>query len=531
MIASSAPCAGRRRGSWLAGGWSSGFTIVACLALAKVVLHLASDGAFVDLGWSYFVDELYYLACSRHLAWGFVDLPPLMPAITAVTVALFGDSVVASRLPVTIAGGALVLLAGALAREMGGDRFAQGLAALATLCAPILLAVGSFNSMNGFEPVLWAGCAWVLVRLANGGKPGWWLLFGILAGLSLLNKHTALLYGFAALVGLILTAQRRALRERWFWLAGLCAFAIFLPNLIWMMQHRFPHLEVLANIRADGRDVELSALEFLAQQVVMAGPVGFILALAALAALMRRGAASRYRHLGIAFLCLIGVLATIGGRVYYSLSAWVPMFCLGAVAIETWLRPRRLAGLGRAALLVATAVCGIALAPQYIPVLPPASQARLLEAGGFGPPQLENHASGRLPQLLADRLAWRPIAEAVAEIYQSLPPEEQERAAIFGQGYGEAGAILAYADEMRLPLPLSGHLSYWLWGYGDHRGDEVWIVIGDDDRLADLFASVEFGGYVEQHPLAMPRWIVSIWVCRGLRLPLAQLWPEVKNYH
>ncbi len=512
--------------------WRGGPAVVALLALAKIFVHLTSNGAFGGFGWEYFVDELYYLDCARHLAWGYADLPPLMPAVTALAVALFGSTPFATRLAVTLAGGLLVLVAGLMAKDMGGARFAQVLAALATLSAPVLLAASSFNSMNGFEPLWWAGCAWILIRIANGGSPRWWLVFGLLAGLSLLTKHTALLYGVAALAGLLATAERRALRQGWFWLASAVALGLFAPNLIWMIRHGFPHLEVLANVRADGRDISLSAWTFLWQQVSMVGPAGAALAAIGVVATIGQERCKPYRQLGVAFVVVVGALAVLGGRVYYTLSAWVPMLCAGAVGLESWLgKSRRGSRTIRAATLAATALGGLVLAPAMMPVLRPEAQASYLRRTGLVPPQLEQHAQSALPQLLADRLAWRPIADAVARVVAALPPEEAARVAVFGQGYGEAGAVNAYARELDLPPAVSGHLSYWYWGYAPYRGDEVWVVVGDDDRLVDLFDSVELGAVVDQPALAMPRWTLPIWVCRGLRVPLEQLWPETRNFH
>ena len=235
--------------------------IVGSLAAVKLVVHLYAGGHY-----GYFVDELYYLACADHLDWGYVDQPPLIALIAKLVRWLIGDSLPAIRLLPALAGATEVLLTGWIARELGGGRFAQGFAALTALVAPGLLAVNGFMSMNSFEPLFWLGCAYVLIRIIKTGDDKLWLWFGVLAGVGLENKHSMLIFGFALSAGLLLTAQRRLLRSPWFWTAGFIAFLIFLPNLLWNVQHHFPFLEIQANIRRSGRDVALTPPAFFAQE-------------------------------------------------------------------------------------------------------------------------------------------------------------------------------------------------------------------------------------------------------------------------
>jgi len=236
------------------GGGASARTAVWSLAGAKVLLHLATAGLY-----GFFIDELYFLACGQRLAWGYVDFPPLTAFQAWSARALFGDSAYAIRLFPALAGGALVLLAASLARELGGGRFAQSLAALSVLMAPVYLAFCSYLSMNSIEPLVWMGCAWLVVRLIKTGDTRLWLWFGLVAGLGLLNKHTVAIFCAALLAGLFFT-DRKLMANRRFFLGGLIAFVVFLPNLVWMARHHFPHLELLANIRRDGRDIVGSLL-------------------------------------------------------------------------------------------------------------------------------------------------------------------------------------------------------------------------------------------------------------------------------
>src|SRR5215212_956567 len=271
-------------------------SIVRILAAVKLAFHMATASLY-----GFFIDELYFLACGQHLAWGYVDMPPLTPFQAWLTRHLFGDSPYSIRLFPALAGAALVLVAAAIVRELGGGRFAQILAALVVLFAPGYLAFCSYLSMNSIEPLIWSGCALVVIRIINRDDPRLWPWFGLLAGIGLLNKHTMLVFGFALVVGLLLTADRRLMFNRWFVLAGAIAFLIFLPNLLWEIRHHFPHLEQLANIRRNHRDVQMNPIVFLLWDVLLANPAAAPIWIAGLVSLLR-GSLKRYRPIGLAWI-------------------------------------------------------------------------------------------------------------------------------------------------------------------------------------------------------------------------------------
>ncbi len=507
---------------------AGGLGIALGLGAVKVALHLVSATAF---GYGYFVDELYYLATAEHLAWGYVDLPPLLPALTALLSATLGDSLVVLRLVPALAGAALMVLTAWLAGRLGGGRLAQGFAALAVLVAPVRLAIDSLYSMNSIEPLIWTGCAAIVVYVLQGGDRRWWLGFGTLAGIGLLNKHSMAFFGVAVVVGLLATPEgRRTLRERWIWLGGLVAFAIFLPNLIWMASHGFPHFEMLANIRANGRNVALGPLEILAQQVLAHHPLALPLWLGGLGWLLFGREGRRYRVLGIAFLAVIAQMLVTDGRIYYPAPAYPMLFAAGGVAFEGWLARRRSASVRRwvpAAYAAALLVSGAVLAPLFVPLLPPETHVRYAGALGFDQPRIETHELGPLPQIHADRFGWPEMAREVARIYHGLPPKDRARAAIFGQNYGQAGAIDLFGPELGLPKALSGHLSYHDWGLRGATG-EVLIVMDDDrETLERYFEEVEHGGRVE-HPYSMPYQHFDVWVCRRPKVDFAEVWPRLR---
>jgi len=497
--------------------------VVAYVAAATLAFRLATAGVY-----GVFVDELYFFACGEHLAWGYVDMPPLTALQACLARALFGDSMVAIRLLPALEGACLVLLVGALTRRLGGGRFAQGLAALATALAPGMMAFYSILSMNAVEPLVWTGMAYTLVRVIQG-KPRWWVAFGAVAGLGLENKGTVLVFGFALIVALVALPERRLMANRWFLLGGLVAFLIFLPNLVWMIQHHFPHLEQLANIRRNQRNVELSLLAFVGQQFLFMNPLAAPVWVGGLAWLLASRPARSYRALGLAYLVSLGVLIVGHGRMYYLGAAYPMLIAAGGVALERWLGRPRLAWL-RPAYAAVVALSGAMLAPMFTPVLPPEALIRYSRAIGMGMPQLEHRRTSALPQFFADRFGWPEIAETVARVYHSLPPEERAKAAIFAQDYGEAGAIDFYGPRLGLPKAIAGHLSYWYWGPRGYTGEVVIVLRDTRESLERWFESVQEAAVVS-HPYSMRSQNFTIYVCRKPKgWTFEEIWPRLKSW-
>jgi len=500
--------------------------LILCLSACKLLVHL-----YAGRHYGYFVDELYYLACSRHLSWGYVDQPPLIALITWIARSLFGDSLPAIRFLPAVAGMGEVALTGLIARELGGKRFAQGLAALAALVAPGILAADNLLSMNAFEPLFWMGCAWLLIRVVKTGNPKFWIWFGILAGFGLENKYSMLILGAGMVLGLLLTPQRRVLASPWLWLAGAIAFLIFLPNLLWNIQHHFPFLELQANIRRSGRDVPLTPLAFFGQEILAMHPLTLPLWLAGLWFYLFSTLGRPFRALGWGWVFTAAVIVTLSPRVYYLFPAFPILFAAGAVMWEGWLdrleRPQPLwRKLAWPALLVIT---GAIFAPIAIPVLPPETYIRYSKALHLAPPAIETHRLGPLPQIFADQFGWEEMAATVARVYNNLPLEVRPQTAIFGQNYGQTGAIDLFGPKYGLPPAISGHQSYFLWGPHDYTGESMIVMADRQERLEQLFTSVQKVASV-YHPYSMPYEHFDVFYCRGLKWPLKEIWPQVKRW-
>ena len=269
--------------------------LLLALAGLKLLIHLALSNRY-----GYFRDELYFLDCGRHLAWGYVDHAPFIGLLARIALLLGGALPVLRGLS-AVAGAASVFLTGALCWRLGGARFAQGLAALLVLAMPVRLAIDSIFSMNSWEPPVWLGAAYVTVRLLQTGRPRLWLLLGALLGAGLMNKHSTVFFAVALAAGIALSPLRAALRTRWPWLGALVALAIFAPNLTWQAVHGFPTLEDLRNVARTGKNIVYGPLAFAGQQILMAHPLLAPFWLAGLAWFFT-GARRRYRCLGLTFV-------------------------------------------------------------------------------------------------------------------------------------------------------------------------------------------------------------------------------------
>jgi hypothetical protein len=503
---------------WL-GGWP-----IAALAAAPLLIWLVATGQD-----HYFRDELYYLAASRHLAFGYVDFPPLTAVLVALNRALFGDSLLALRLFPALAAGAAVLMAALLAGALGGGRFAQTLAGLATLVAPNDLAEGALFSMDVFDRVWWVSAAYVLVRILRGGSPRLWLLFGLLAGLGLQTKVTMLYFGFALLVGLLLTPARRHLRTRWFWLGGALAGLIFLPYVLWQIPNGWPTLEFWAHY--GGKVQPESPLGFLVQQVVTMHPLTLPLWLAGLGFFFFAAAGKPFRPLGWAFATLWVIFTLQNAKSYFLAPAYPMLYAGGAVLAERlarrpawgWLRPTALAGLG---------VGGLLLLPAAVPILSPESYVRLTApfGGAEAGPKQERQQLGALPQHFADRQGWVEMVATVAGAYARLSPAERAVACIYMTNYGRAGAIDFYGPRYGLPPAISGHNSYYLWGPRGCSGEVVLTTGGKPEELGAFFARVEQVATVTCAYCMPYENNLPVYVLRGARQPVSEVWATTKSF-
>jgi hypothetical protein len=495
--------------------------VLPALALGTVALHLLFAG-----GYGYFRDELYFIACGQRLGWGYVDQPPFIAVVARLAAMLFGESLVGMRTPPALAAGGLVALTGWLAHRLGGGTFAIVLSGLAVGLAPVNLAFGHLLTMNAFEPLFWMGCAALLVEMVRTDKRQLWLGVGALVGLGVLNKHSMAFFAVCLALGLLLTPQRRLMASRWLALGAVLALALVLPHVLWQFQHDWPMLELLRNGQLH-KNAPFALGEFLSGQLLLLHPLFFPLWLTGLGALLLSRAGRPYRALGLGYVLLLGLYILLKAKAYYLGPAYPMLLAAGAAVLERAIRR----ALPRAVVLAAVVAGGAALMPTVIPVL---SQERFIAYQrmlGLEAPRTERHRMGVLPQHFADQHGWRELVAAVAEVYRRLSPEEQARTVIFAQNYGEAGAIDWLGRAYGLPPARSGHNQYFLWGPGDMEPQVLLIIGGDAEDHAQACSQLEMAARLPPNPYVMPyEDQLPLYLCRGLKEPLARLWPSVKHY-
>ncbi len=499
-------------------------TIVA-MALLSLGVHVAVNALG---GYGYFRDELYYIACSRHLALGYVDQPPLSIFVLAATRAVIGDSVFAIRLVPAVVSALSVTVLCLLIRRMGGRQPALVVGSLCFLASAQILGFHAYYSMNSLDILFWLLAAYAMVRLLDRSDLPGWLWLGCILGLGLLNKISVawLVAGVAAAI--VLTPMRARLRQPGPCLAALLAVLIWSPFVVWNIQNGFPHLEFMRNATV-GKYSSLTRLRFLHDQLLAMNPTVFLVAVPGLWWCLADREGRRYRVLGIAFLAVFGVLlANPHTKAEYVAAAYPPLFASGAVAIDrlagAW---RRIAVAGIAGLL---AITGAALAPLAMPILPVEDYVRYAKALGVAPATPENQKLSELPQFFADMHGWEELARDVSAAYLTVPESERKTTVAFVTNYGEAGALELYAARYPLPRVICNHNSYWFWGVGATPITTFIRLGGNRGDYFESYAEVTPAG-IHRARYAMPyENDLGIFVVRGRRVPIEKAWPQLKHF-
>jgi len=418
--------------------------LIWAIALAKFLFHVYFNNRY-----GYFRDEFDYIACGNHLAWGYVDQPPLIPFLIHICRAVLGDSLRSIRFIPALASSLLVVQTALIAREFGGRRFALLLSAITVVVAPQYLSNGGMLTTNCLEPNLWMGCAYFAILAIKRNDPRYWLWFGVIAGIGLEEKYTIALFGFGIVVGLLLTKQRRLLLDKWLWLGGIAAFLIFLPNLLWNVHYHWPFLQLMHNIRADGRDVVLGPGQYFVQQTILVHPLTAPIWIAGLIALFFSARLKPYRFLAWSYVVCYAVLFVLHGKNYYLAPVYPMLLAAGAVVIDfafdrrstAWLKP---------AIAIVLLASGAHLAPVTVPILSPDHFIAYAKTLPFKLPVMEHeHERAPLPQWYADQFGWQEIVDETALAWNQIPLAERADCAIYAQDYAAATVCLQRSAAIR----------------------------------------------------------------------------------
>lgn len=510
----------------------SAVRLALAFAIIKFVLHLATNIWEAHIGWGYFRDEFYYLICGQHLAWGYVDQGPVVAVQAWLTTAIFGKSLAGIRMLSAAGGAARVFLTGLLAWSLGGRRPAQTLAMIGVLVAPQYLGLDSFLSMNSMESMFWMTCLLALILIVRGGSDKLWLLFGVSAGIGLLNKPSMTFFLVALLVALLVTKQRSLFASRWAAAGVGLLILIALPNLLWQIHYHWPTLEFLHNGRVENKNIKLSPLAFIGAQIFNLHPLTILIWIPGLIWLLRNPSAKSWRWLGWTYLFFLAIMMALHAKDYYVIPIYPILFAAGGIAWESRFANRTSVKRDRMyafpVLETILLVTGALVLPMAIPVMTPQTWMKYAHALHLKNTNTENESSGLLPQFYADRFGWQEEVDQVRRIYNSLSPEDQKKVAIVCSNYGEASAINFLGHG--LPFAISGHNNYWLWGPHGATGEIVIDITGaNPEEMRENYDSVVIAGRMD-NPYSMPYERRNIYLVRGRHKNIIDDWADFKNY-
>lgn len=490
-------------------------------AVVQFLLHILTNGNY-----GIFRDEYYYLACAARPDWGYVDHPPLSIWVLAVWKSLFGDTVHALRVLPALCGSVLVVLTGMLAAQLGGWRWAQLLAGLAVAVGAAGLVMCGFYSMNAFDLLFWTGAYYLVAHIARTGDGRWWPLLGLLLGIGLMNKIGLLVFGVALVAGLLATGHRKQFLERRLWLAGILALIFLAPYVLWNAANDWPTREFIQNAKAY-KISDISPLDFLNENMLEANPMTLPLWLGGLVWLLVARGAGRFRLLGLMFMVTFVAMVVQKSKPYYLAASFPVLMAAGGVAWEGWTHARRWRWVRW--LLVAILVLGGAVyLPMALPLLPLEDSVAYQQRLGIVPNTGEVGHTSAAPQYFSDRFGWQELAQKVSEVFAELPDSDRKRCVVLASNYGQAGALEYWARLYDLPPVASRHNNYWLWGPPEDAGAVVIGIGFGRETLEREFSEIETAGVSADSRALESR--IPIWICRGLRRPLGNVWDELKLF-
>jgi 4-amino-4-deoxy-L-arabinose transferase-like glycosyltransferase len=486
------------------------------LAACGALIHMLLNGQY-----GFHRDELDIIMNARQLDWGYVAYPPITPFIARIGLELFGNSLQGLRLFSALGQGLVMILAGLMARDMGGRCGAQAMAAIAAFIAPVALMAGTLIQYMAFDYVWWVMVAFFTVRLLATDDARYWLGIGASIGLGMQTKYTMVFWVAGLVVAVLLTPARKYLRSKWLWLGAALALLIYLPNLLWQLQHGFISLNFLSSIHA--RDIQWGrADDFLPQQLYgTTNPFTLPLWIAGLAACLFATSMKRFRLLAWMFLTTFALFLVTRGRAYYTAPSYVMLLAAGSAWFDRWLagRAQNIRRIGFSVLwglLAIGSVIGIVLMKPLAPI-----NSSLWKV------------MSDLNSEIVEMVGWQDLTAQVAKIYQSVPDSEKPRTVILAGNYGEAGALDLYGPEYGLPHVISGANSLWYRGYGEPEPETV-IAVGFERGQAEMFF-----GQCKPVGLVTNRYNVrneeslhhtGLYLCQQPRQPWSEMWQDMRRF-
>ncbi|HMS35122.1 MAG TPA: glycosyltransferase family 39 protein [Ignavibacteria bacterium] len=498
--------------------------ILCCIPL---FMHLYVN---IFAGYGYFRDELYYIKCSGadQLSFGYVDHPPFSIYILSISRLLFGESLFAVRLVPALASSLTVLFTCLMVLKLKGKTAALFISSVCVIFAPVYMGMFGFYSMNFIDIFIWSVAAYLIIIIIDNDKLSDWILLGLTLGFGLLNKIGILWLCFGFFPGLIITEKRKVLLTYKPYLCALIALLIFSPFIIWNFMNDFAHVEFIRNATS-GKYSHLDFKDFILGQILNMNPAAVFVWLPGLYYFLFNKKGRKYRILSIIYLTSFAILLINGhSKAEYLAPAYTALFAGGGVFLEK-LSAEKFKWL-KYAVIIPVIILGIVIIPLAMPVLSVEQFISYSKKLGMAPSTSESKELSELPQHYADMFGWEELAQDVSKVCLNLSDEERKNAVVFGRNYGEAAAVDFYSNKYKLPKAVSGHNSYWIWGFGNSIGSLVIIIGGNKEDLLILFENVE-QALIHTAEYSMPyENNIPIFIAKNPKVPLDKLWKDIKHF-
>ena len=501
--------------------------MIVCAALAKLAIHLLTGSRY-----GFFHDELYTIALSKHLDFGYVDLPPLFPLVVAASRFLFGESLISYHIVPALAGAFTVVFACLIARELGGKVFAVGLTALAVITSPWWLILDSVVCYDSLDQLVLTVFLFLIARFLRTGNRRLWLAFGLAAGIAFLTKGTILFLGPGFVIALLASKYRRQLLSAEPWIALGIFLVLASPYVIWNYVNHWPTIQYWVSYGTQ-RVYRYSFIDYFRNIAIVLGFALMPFLVAGLYRIFRRFSDTSFHPFGILFLGTFFTVFILHARAIVLSEVCVPLVAAAAVWMEEKLRNRVWMRSVRVAAVMLLLAEGIVAAPVSMPVLPAASlpsYARTFRFLYMGVRDFTSNPGMSHFLYLAGRFGWDELVKKVADVYDSLPADDRARTGILAGWYGPAGAVDLLGKRYGLPNAVSGNMNYYRWGPGKTSWDVMIFVSYEFDGRASMFFSDSTLAATVHSELPGFGYGYNIYVCRNPRQTPADLWPFTLMY-
>ncbi len=499
---------------------SKEWILILVLALFKLLLHF-----FTSTNYELHRDAYLYLALGDHLDLGYLSVPPSIAVLARVTRILFGDSVFSIRIFPALIGTISVVIIGLMVKRLGGGIWVILIACVAFITSPAFLRSNALFQPVSFNQFYWLLSCYMVMRMLQTEKPHYWYYLSIIWGFAFLNKYAISFLILAILISLVLTTYRRLIFTRQFLFSTFIGFLIILPNLIWQYNHNWPvitHMQELQRTQL----VNVKLIDFIVAQFLMNFPA-ILVWLSGLAFLLFFKKGKTYRVIGLSYVVVILLLMLLRGKPYYTLGIYTTLFAFGGFMMETHFKHHT--GFIKPIVIILMILISLPLLPYSLPVLKHeemlAYAAKSKQWGAEGALRWEDGRIHELPQDYADMIGWQELGEIVVNAYLNLTESEKDSCAIYGENYGQAGAVKYVGRKYGIPEPISFSASFLFWAPDSVKINTLIYInhnLGDD--VSYYFSVVKQVGKMMNKNAR--EYGLPVYLCKGPRNGFEQFYRE-----